>query len=65
METIQVGEEVLSRSEFDPAAEGTAKPFCSARCRTIDLGRWLGESYSLPEARPAAGILEEGEDDVQ
>ena len=23
-------------------------PFCSERCRTIDLGRWLGESYSLP-----------------
>jgi uncharacterized protein len=20
-------------------------PFCSARCRTIDLGRWLGEEY--------------------
>ena len=23
-------------------------PFCSERCRTIDLGRWLGESYSMP-----------------
>lgn len=23
-------------------------PFCSARCRTVDLGRWLGGSYSLP-----------------
>jgi uncharacterized protein len=22
-------------------------PFCSARCRTIDLGRWLGESYRV------------------
>lgn len=20
-------------------------PFCSRRCKTIDLGRWLGESY--------------------
>lgn len=25
-----------------------ALPFCSDRCRTIDLGRWLGEVYSLP-----------------
>jgi uncharacterized protein len=34
--------------EFDPA-QSTAKPFCSDRCRTIDLGRWLGESYQLPK----------------
>jgi len=25
-----------------------AKPFCSKRCQTIDLGRWLDESNSLP-----------------
>lgn len=23
-------------------------PFCSARCRMIDLGRWLGEEYRMP-----------------
>jgi endogenous inhibitor of DNA gyrase (YacG/DUF329 family) len=23
-------------------------PFCSRRCKTIDLGRWLGEAYRLP-----------------
>lgn len=28
-------------------------PFCSKRCRTIDLGRWLGEGYRV--AKPAAG----------
>ena len=22
-------------------------PFCSPRCRKIDLGRWLGERYRL------------------
>jgi endogenous inhibitor of DNA gyrase (YacG/DUF329 family) len=22
-------------------------PFCSARCRLIDLGRWLGEKYAI------------------
>ncbi len=23
------------------------RPFCSARCRDIDLGRWLTESYTV------------------
>jgi len=32
---------------FQPA-DTTAAPFCSERCRTIDLGRWLGETYSMP-----------------
>ncbi len=25
-------------------------PFCSRRCRTIDLGDWLGESYRVADA---------------
>jgi len=24
-------------------------PFCSDRCRLIDLGRWLDETHALPE----------------
>lgn len=24
------------------------RPFCSDRCRLIDLGQWLDESYSVP-----------------
>ncbi|HEY8611238.1 MAG TPA: DNA gyrase inhibitor YacG [Roseomonas sp.] len=24
------------------------RPFCSARCRSVDLGRWLGGTYSIP-----------------
>jgi endogenous inhibitor of DNA gyrase (YacG/DUF329 family) len=23
-------------------------PFCSPKCRKIDLGRWLGEKYRVP-----------------
>ena len=23
-------------------------PFCSPRCRRVDLGRWLGEAYRVP-----------------
>jgi uncharacterized protein len=37
----------ICKREFDPAAS-VAVPFCSERCRTIDLGRWLGENYGLP-----------------
>lgn len=36
-----------------PAAERSADqspwPFCSQRCRLIDLGKWLGEEYRMPE----------------
>ncbi len=34
-------------SAFDPALS-TAMPFCSDRCRNIDLSRWLSEGYGLP-----------------
>ena len=27
-------------------------PFCSKRCQTIDLGRWLNESYRVPTDEP-------------
>jgi uncharacterized protein len=29
-------------------------PFCSKRCRIIDLGRWLGEEYRVPDSSQAA-----------
>jgi endogenous inhibitor of DNA gyrase (YacG/DUF329 family) len=29
----------------------TGLPFCSERCRLIDLGRWLDENYSVPIQR--------------
>jgi endogenous inhibitor of DNA gyrase (YacG/DUF329 family) len=29
-------------------------PFCSERCRMIDLGRWLGEKYAVPVEREEA-----------
>lgn len=28
-------------------------PFCSDRCRLVDLGQWLGEKYRVPaETQP-------------
>ena len=34
------------RHEFLPE-ESLAMPFCSERCRVIDLGRWLDERYGV------------------
>lgn len=31
-------------------AEWPDFPFCSSRCRMIDLGRWLGEDYRVPSS---------------
>jgi endogenous inhibitor of DNA gyrase (YacG/DUF329 family) len=36
-------------------------PFCSSRCQTIDLGRWLGEQHALPIVRSDEDA-EEGQD---
>lgn len=27
---------------------GSAFPFCSERCKLIDLGRWLSDAYQIP-----------------
>ncbi len=35
-----------------PPAQNPEFPFCSGRCRAIDLGKWLGEEYRIP-AGPA------------
>jgi uncharacterized protein len=47
-----------------PRKENASFPFCSERCKMIDLGRWLGGDYRLP-GPPAsdadiAGALRDG-----
>ncbi|MCX7962608.1 MAG: DNA gyrase inhibitor YacG, partial [Burkholderiales bacterium] len=37
------------------APENPWRPFCSERCKAIDLGKWAAEEYRLPaEAEPEA-----------
>jgi endogenous inhibitor of DNA gyrase (YacG/DUF329 family) len=36
------------------------RPFCSERCKAIDLGAWASESYRIPVRGDAAG---NGDDD--
>ncbi len=31
-----------------PRAENRSFPFCSERCKAVDLGRWLNEEYRVP-----------------
>jgi endogenous inhibitor of DNA gyrase (YacG/DUF329 family) len=33
-----------------PAVEAS-RPFCSERCRDVDLNRWLSNSYAIPAVR--------------
>jgi uncharacterized protein len=33
-----------------PAAEAS-RPFCSERCRDVDLDRWLSNSYAIPASK--------------
>ncbi len=42
-------------SEYRP--ENRSRPFCSERCRLIDLGNWASESYRMP--------VEEGKNDPE
>jgi len=32
--------------EWSPASRW--RPFCSERCRLIDLGQWFGEEHAIP-----------------
>ncbi|HEY2675634.1 MAG TPA: DNA gyrase inhibitor YacG [Steroidobacteraceae bacterium] len=38
--------------EFSPAS--LYRPFCSDRCRLIDLGAWFSEQHKIPEESTSA-----------
>jgi endogenous inhibitor of DNA gyrase (YacG/DUF329 family) len=37
------------------SAESPYRPFCSDRCRLIDMGAWLTEQHKIPDESSAAG----------
>jgi len=41
--------------------ESRWRPFCSQRCRTIDLGAWASESYRIPLSTSPDSEGESGE----
>ncbi len=38
----------ICNGEVAARQENAAFPFCSARCKTVDLGKWLNEEYRVP-----------------
>jgi len=41
------------------APENKWRPFCSERCRTVDLGNWASETYRIPDP-----VAQPSEDDI-
>lgn len=39
---------ICQRAAAAERAANAHSPFCSARCKAIDLGRWLSGAYALP-----------------
>jgi hypothetical protein len=54
----------ICRAAAAPRADNPAFPFCSERCRLIDLGNWLGEQYRVPDEKkePEPRQADEGDD---
>jgi endogenous inhibitor of DNA gyrase (YacG/DUF329 family) len=46
----------------DPGARTKWYPFCSERCRLVDLHRWLTGDYRIPASAPPGGGPEESHD---
>lgn len=42
---------------FSP--ENPYRPFCSERCRLLDLGQWASESYKVPTEDSSSDALSE------
>ena len=45
----------MCRKPVPPRAVNRAFPFCSDRCRLLDLGQWLGGGYRVPGERAGDG----------
>ncbi|MCP4449753.1 MAG: DNA gyrase inhibitor YacG [Myxococcales bacterium] len=44
----KIAECPICEKDVPPRTEGSAYPFCSARCQLIDLGQWLDGKYTVP-----------------
>lgn len=44
----------------DAPADFEPRPFCSTRCKLVDLGNWLNESYRVSEPIDALAEGDEG-----
>lgn len=42
----------ICNKDAKPRKENPSFPFCTPRCKTIDLGKWLNEEYRIPVEAP-------------
>lgn len=49
------------KSTLDP--KNTYRPFCSERCKLIDLGGWANEDYKIPTNEPAPSMEDSPENE--
>jgi len=47
------------RKPIAARAQNPWAPFCSERCKMVDLGKWLGEEYRIAAAPPQEGDEQE------
>lgn len=45
-----------------PRSTNPSLPFCSSRCKTVDLGKWLSEQYRVPVEEESDEIQEQPEE---
>jgi len=38
----------ICKTPVDSSPQNRYRPFCSERCRMVDLGTWAGEGYRVP-----------------
>jgi endogenous inhibitor of DNA gyrase (YacG/DUF329 family) len=38
----------ICKKAVKPRGENNAFPFCSPRCKQVELGKWLNEEYRVP-----------------
>ena len=48
-------------AEVESRATNKLFPFCSARCKTIDLGKWLSEEYRVPTGEADDAASDDGD----
>jgi endogenous inhibitor of DNA gyrase (YacG/DUF329 family) len=44
-------------------ADNPFRPFCSERCKLIDLGAWLGETHRIPLATPPDDVSDPSDEE--
>jgi endogenous inhibitor of DNA gyrase (YacG/DUF329 family) len=49
----------ICRRKVPSAATTPTYPFCSARCKLVDLGNWLSDSYVIPTSSTAGDSLDD------